>query len=397
MAASGNPTSPAEEELARYPIGVRWTPFGIVFGGLGCAFFLVGMWRVDGVMAAMGLAAGLLLFLVRWVGRNNLRDLSLSYLGPRRVEVAKGFEGKLALLSGKRLFDGFWLEFGMSFPEGKEISGRSRWIHSGGAAVVSRRLSLKRRGLSFEHSGWLRSTFPFGLMTFRSELPVSAEVGVVPISRVPAELGFSGFQLDGLPLGASRRFGETGEWKGMREWRSGDAVRKIAWAASLKSEASGGGLLVRQDEPPGSQAEFCAVVFHSYGGDGELIRPDRFEMAISLLCGVASCLQAAGIPIRVLADFREWQPLEVKSKRCLARLKEELMLVQRARWTEAHDITAVLGGIRAKECLVAISDMPAASWNGLVPNLALNPVLVDILKYGKSKQRNFLKQDRRGE
>jgi len=73
------------------------------------------------------------------------------------------------------------------------------------------------------------------------------------------------------------------------------------------------------------------------------------------------------------------------------------MLVQRARWTEAHDITAVLGGIRAKECLVAISDMPAASWNGLVPNLALNPVLVDILKYGKSKQRNFLKQDRRGE
>jgi uncharacterized protein (DUF58 family) len=396
MTASENPISPTEEESAGNHIAIRWTPFGWIFCGLGVVFFTVGMWRVDGVMAAMGLAAGLLLVLARWVGKSNLRNLTLGYRGPRRVEVAKGFEGKLELLSGKRALDGFGLEFGMRFPEGKEITGRSKWISSGGVAMVPGRLSLKQRGLFQRHKGWIRSTFPFGLMAFRRDFSVMAEIGVVPVGRIPKELGFSGFQLEGLPLGASRRFGETGEWKGLREWRSGDAVRKIAWAPSLKSEAAGGGLLVRQDEPPGSQAESCALVFHSYGGDGELIRPDRFEIALSLLCGVTACLQAGGIPIRILADFREWEPLEVRSKRCLARFKEELMLVKRARWSEAHDLTGVFAGVGTKECLVVISDMPAASWKALIPKRALEPVVVDISNYDKSKRRGFLKQERRG-
>lgn len=390
MAASGNQISPIEERVGERKVRVGWTRSGLVFAGLGVAFFAVGMWRVDGVMASMGLAAGVLLAVVRGLGCANLRGLDLGYRGPRRIEAGKGFEAKVELLNHRRILDAFWIDFGVRVMDEKEVSGRTLWLETRGSAVVGRRISLKGRGLAHSHRAWVRSAFPLGLMRFEKRLGIEAEVGVLPLNKVPDELRFSGFLLDGLPFGGSRQFGGIGEWKGLREWRGGDPVRKIAWSASLKSEASGGGLLVRQDEPPGSQTEACVVVFHSHGGDRNLIRPDRFEKSISLLSGVLGCLQGYGIPTRLMADFRDWEPLEIRTKRQLAAAREELMLAARAGWTETHDLSQALGGVESRECLVVVSDMPADSWQGFLPQMVLKPVIVDIAKHDRAARRNFL-------
>ena len=80
---------------------------------MGVSLFVVGMWRVDGVMASMGLAVGVL-FPVAWIfGRMNLGGLRLYFRGPRRVESGKGFSAKLVLANDGRAFDGFWIEFRM--------------------------------------------------------------------------------------------------------------------------------------------------------------------------------------------------------------------------------------------------------------------------------------------
>lgn len=392
MVDSENPISSTEERMTKEKIRVGWTRFGVVFAGVGLVFFGVGMWRVDGVMAAMGLAAWVLLGLVWWVGVRNLKGLSLVYRGPRRVEVAKGFDAKLELHCGARLLDGFCLDFGVGLMDEKELCGRVLWLGSNSSATVLRWVTLKHRGLKHEQSAWIRSVFPLGLLAFRSEMRIPAEIGVVPFGRVPRELGFSGFLLEGVPLGGSKQLGGIGEWKGLREWRNGDAVRKIAWAASMRSQASGGGLLVIHEEPPGSKAETCVMVFHSYGTDRNLIRPDRFERAVSLLCGAVANLLGSGIPVRILADFWEWEPMEVNSRRGLALLKEGLMLVKRASWTEAHDLLEIFAQVKSGECLVILSDMPMSSWEALVPRTALNPVVVDIIAYEKSTKRKFIKR-----
>ena len=391
MEVSANPISLTEEAGEKVKIRVAWTRFGVIFAGVGLAFFTVGMWRVDGLMAAMGLSAWLLLGLVWIFGVWNMRGLSLVYRGPRRVEIARGFDAKLELHCGKRMADAFLLEFGINLMGEKEVCGRVLWLGSGGSVLMKRWLSLKHRGLKREQVGWVRSGFPLGLFAFRSEMRIPAEIGVVPFGRVPRELSFSGFLLDGAPLGGSKQFGGMGDWKGLREWRNGDAVRKIAWAASMRSQASGGGLLVRQEEPPGSKAESCVIVFHSYGTDRNLIRPDRFERALSLLCGAAGNLFGLGIPVRVLADFWEWKPIEVGSKRAMAQFREELMSVKRAEWTEAHNLLEAFSQIKSRECLVIISDMPMRSWESLVPNSALDPVVIDIVAYEKSAKRKFLR------
>ena len=385
-AVSGNPTSPAETALDEGRFLAGWTRRGLILAGLGAALFTVGMWRVDGVMAAMGLAVAALLIVVRISGRENLRGLSLEYRGPRRVEAGKGFSGKVTLRNPRRMLDGFWVDFGVLLLSEKSVSGRVLWLEGGGVAVAESRLVLTKRGCGEIQKGWLRSGFPLGLFTFEKTMAVGAEVGVLPRVNVPKDLRLSGYLLDGPPLGGSGIFGGIGEWRGLREWRGGDPVRRIAWAASLKSESAGRGMLVREDEPPGAQAEGCLVVFHSFGGDGKLIRPDRFEKALELLSGTAAVLQGWGMPVRWVADFDGWEGGEIRTRRQLAQLREKLILAKRAAWTEAHDLSSALATARDNECVVVISDMPRDAWEGVFRGLILPPVLVDILKYDSSSR-----------
>ncbi len=388
MAASVNPILSIEEAVEEGRIRFAWTRRGVILGALGFSLFAVGMWRVDGVMAAMGLSVAVLFLVAFVLGRMNLRALSLAYRGPRRVEAGKGFSCELSLTNGSRLTDSLWIEFGIGLMGEAVVSGKTLWLAGGGGAEVEGRPVLRARGLRDSQSAWVRSGFPLGLMTFSKKLTVEAEVGVLPKPIVPRALALRGHLLDGAPLGGSKYSGGIGEWKGLRERRGGDSLRRIAWAASLRSEAAGGAILVREDEPPGSQAEGCLVVFHSYGGAGDLIRPDRFEKALSLLCGALGFLVGSGMPVRWIADFNGWEEGVLKTRRQVAGVREGLLTVQRASGTEAHDLIAALGRARESECVVVVSDMPRSGWEGFVTDGEIAPVLVDIREYDGSRKKN---------
>jgi uncharacterized protein (DUF58 family) len=388
MAASGNPISPIESENAVGRIRIASTWRGVILGGLGFSLFAVGMWRVDGVMAAMGIAVAVLFGVAFVLGRMNLRSLALAYHGPSRVEAGKGFTGKLILSNGSGFADSLWIDFGIDLMGEAAVSGKVFWVAGGGAAEMEGRPVLLTRGLRKSQAGWVRSGFPLGLMSFSKKLTVGAEIGVLPKPVVPRALALQGYLLDGAPLAGSKHFGGIGEWKGLRERRGGDGLRRIAWAASLRSEAAGGAILVREDEPPGSQAEGCLVVFHSYGGAGDLIRPDRFEKALSLFCGALGHLLGSGMPVRWIADFNGWEEGVLKTRRQLAGVREGLLTVKRASGTEAHDLIAALNRAYEHECVVVVSDMPRSGWEDFVPELAITPVLVDIRDYDGSRRKS---------
>jgi hypothetical protein len=113
MEVSANPISSANQKGRKAKIRVAWTRFGVIIAGVGVAFFIFGMLRIDGVMSAMGLSMLLLLGFVRFLGVWNIQGISLAYSGPRRVEVARGFDAKLEMHGGKRLLDAFLIEFGV--------------------------------------------------------------------------------------------------------------------------------------------------------------------------------------------------------------------------------------------------------------------------------------------
>lgn len=387
MAASRHPISSIEGEgtVGRIRIASTWR--GVILGGLGFSLIVTGMWRVDGVMAAMGIAVTALFGVAFVLGWMNLRSLALAYSGPIRVDAGKCFTGNLRLTNGNDFLDSLWIEFGVDLMGEAKVSGQAFWIAESSIVEVEGRPVLRTRGLRSEQQGWVRSGFPLGLMSFSKSLPVNAEIGVLPKPNVPRALTLRGYLLDGSSLAGSKYYGGIGEWRGLRERRGGDGLRRIAWAASLRSEAAGGAILVREDEPPGSQAEGCLVVFHSYGGAGGLIRPDRFEKALSLLCGALGCLVGFGMPVRWIADFNGWEEGVVKTRRQLAEMRESLLTVKRASGTEAHDLIAALARANDHECVVVVSDMPRSGWEGCVPDLVIAPVLVDIREYDGSRRK----------
>ncbi len=369
----------------RLRIASTWR--GVILGGLGFSLIVVGMWRVDGVMAALGISVFALFGVAFVLGWMNLRALALAYSGPKRVDAGKSFTANLTLTNGNGFLDSLWIEFGVELMGEATVSGKAFWIAGRSGVEVEGRPVLRSRGLRNKQRGWVRSGFPLGLMSFSKSVPVEAEIGVLPKPNVPRALTLRGYLLDGSPLGGSKHFGGIGEWRGLRERRGGDGLRRIAWAASLRSEAAGGAILVREDEPPGSQAEGCLVVFHSYGGDGDLIRPDRFEKALSLLCGALGSLVGFGMPVRWIADFNGWEEGVVKTRRQLAGMREGLLTVKRASGTEAHDLIAALARANDHECVVVVSDMPRSGWEGFVPVGAIAPVLVDIREYDGSRRK----------
>lgn len=124
-------------------------------------------------MAAMGLTVAAL-FAVAWIlGQMNLRQLTLHYREPRRVESGKGFSGKLMLTNEAQAFDGFWIEFRILLLGEKYVTGKSPLITGKGSAEIRERVVLRKRGLAMSHIGRLRSGFPLGLMVFTREVEVA--------------------------------------------------------------------------------------------------------------------------------------------------------------------------------------------------------------------------------
>jgi uncharacterized protein (DUF58 family) len=116
-------------------------------------------------------------------------------------------------------------------------------VPAGGTARADVGLSLERRGRLAVDRITLSTRFPFGL--FRAWTYVHIRAGLIawPVPRgrrdMPAEASSGG----NAP--AVHRVGDE-EWAGLREFRSGDSPRQVAWGAY----ARGRGLLVKTYQSP---------------------------------------------------------------------------------------------------------------------------------------------------
>ena len=116
-------------------------------------------------------------------------------------------------------------------------------VPAGGTARADVGLSLSRRGRLEVDRITLSTQFPFGLFHAWSYVHIKAGLIAWPVPRgrreMPAEAGSGG----NAP--AVHRVGDE-EWAGLREFRSGDSPRQVAWGAF----ARGRGLLVKTYQSP---------------------------------------------------------------------------------------------------------------------------------------------------
>jgi uncharacterized protein (DUF58 family) len=334
---------------------------------LGFALMAAGLWRIDGVLASLGLAAWCLLALAWWMARMNPAAITATLRGPEKVAAGATFPLLLTLSNHRRMIDAFGIRVDIHLAGQTRLAGRASWVAAGSAADLRWRTALPERAAVESQRLRLVSEFPFGFFEAARMLELPCPLLVLPRAIVPRGLRFSGALMD-APQSSGATAGEApGEPRGLREWRPGDSARRILWPATLRSLARGAGMVVRETDPPGFCPRRCVVLFHSFGANGGLIRPDRFERAISLTAGTLRQLRATGMPARLIADFDHWQAHHANTSVQVARCIERLARANRAADTEAHDLMAALAGVAGDEGLIVISDMPAAGWRDLLP------------------------------
>jgi uncharacterized protein (DUF58 family) len=351
---------------------------GAVLGGTGVALLVAGLWRVDGALAALGLAAWCLLGLAWLLGNLNLRSLQVTLAGPAKVPAGVVFPVVLTLHNPRRLWDACAVHVELELPAKTCCGGHTAWLVAGTAADIELRVTLPRRACADIHPVRLKSAFPLGLFEHRRVLAVAHPLLVLPHPLVPGGLRALGVLLDAAPLDGACAGEVAGEPRGLRPWQPGDSPRRIVWPPSVRSWARGSGLVVREADPPGCHPRRCMVLVHSFGADGSLIRPERFELALSMAAGVLRHLHALGIPLRLIGDFDGWLEHPAATRAQLAVCHEVLARASRAPGTEAHDLQAAANRAALDETLVLISDMPHSAWLAALPKSNLPMLTPDL-------------------
>jgi uncharacterized protein (DUF58 family) len=351
---------------------------------------VAGLMLIDGVLAAMGLAGLLLLALVWLVGRANLARLTLDLDAPPRVFGGAVFPLRVTLRNPRRWIDAFQVDLEFNVAGAKDETAHARWTAAGSAADLTLRTSLPHRGEFHRHPIRFRSRSPLGLVEMYAQHRGEAPILVYPRPLTPIELQAPGVLMDAAPLEGASAGDAPGEPRGLRSYRSGDPVRRIHWSTTIRSFARGAPPVVRENDPPGFHPQHAQVLFHSFASDGELIRPDRFERALSLACGTLRHLHSLGIPATFCADFDGWREFSVSTRSQLSTCLAALAAARRARDTEVHDLQGALARVPAARTLIIISDMPADGWRRHLPSRSLEPLVIDIRHHGKRGRRHLV-------
>lgn len=357
----------------------RITATGMTMLWMSAGALVVGVLRYDGALLWLSLAAAGIVGASRWWAPRNLSGLTVYRSRPQRVFAGEAFDTVLTLAAspeGHR-----WLpKVGISL-EARDLSivkeggvlrltnGLSRSEQASGAV----RGRFFRRGWERRREGELRSRFPLGLfeVSARGEIEeVSSGDGegmiVYPRPWLPGDL------IRDLELSRFEREERLvcdpspgSEFRGIRDFRSGDAVKTVHWSATARV----GDLMVREWDPPVPRPWRLGVILHTVENGRRLLRPERWELALRLATGIVTFSRRNGIPLSFVDLTRPGREGEfrIPEPRSASALLHHLAVAMRKSTGSGEDLMAAVSRLsRQSDRLYVISDVPVSRWEEIV-------------------------------
>ncbi|MGI8602753.1 MAG: DUF58 domain-containing protein [Verrucomicrobiales bacterium] len=322
----------------------------------------VGRWTGESGLVHISLFAGVVLLLAWPLARWNLARLRCERQVPEAVFVGAHFVAEVHLINEKRSTDSFNIEATDEIlgPFGKGMSLRR--LRAGQSAGESFEARLRQRGVSPTFRWQITSTFPCGLWRVTRNGTTHAPMTVYPRPVVPA--GLDDPRAEDLMAGEENWQPQpdwSGEYLGIRDFRSGDPLKMIHWRATARAQR----LVVREFDRrlPAKYALF----FHSYQPPGQPRMPDAFESALEMLAGLLLRCRGSGVPLELIADFHGWQPFVLTDSQDLAR---PLTAIAAAKWSPSPDLTVLISAIEKlvpESRAYVVSDTPVRLWQHLLP------------------------------
>jgi uncharacterized protein (DUF58 family) len=270
-------------------------------------------------------------------------------------------------------------------PFGKGMSVRR--LRAGETAAGTFETWMRRRGhrLAF---GWkITSSFPCGLWRATRTGRVDEPIVVYPRPVTPVGIDD--------PRSADQSTGEenwlpqpdfSGEYLGIREFRSGDPLKMIHWRATARVQR----LVVREFDRRLPQR--YALVFHSYQPAGQPRLGDAFESALEMLAGLLIECRRSGLPFELTADFHDWRTIELSAG---TDLSGPLTLLASARSSPSADMSGLIEAVRRQppeSRVFIVSDTPVRHWEPLLPDIPCEVTCLSVSNMRRRQPRlNFSK------
>lgn len=271
----------------------RLTPAGLAAVIVSLLAVAAGMVFGHPHLLVAGVAGAAFLIAARFLAALHLSGLEVERVLPRRAIAGESFPMELRLKTGPRFPGDAVIVFTDSIApslKGKSIRPEN------GSLVLECTGTLHQRGL-FSASSWsVTSDWPLGL--FLSETRGLASQAhpllVRPQPWLPPRLRR---ELDRRAAVNQVRRHEAAdplaEFRLLREFRAGDAIRSIHWPTSLRS----GTIQVVENEPPAPKPQRHGLVLHSFEMPGEIVIPEHFEVILRIATGLLRRFRGEDAPV----------------------------------------------------------------------------------------------------
>jgi uncharacterized protein (DUF58 family) len=355
------------------------TTRGAVWLLVAICLWTLGLARADGLLTSLMTIALALVPWARWHGRRVLQGLNIEWQMPARAMVDRPLALRGIIHQG-RAMAAHNLRLVLFFPSNQQHELTCDYLAGGDSTVIEESFQPLRRGVQDSLPYQILSTFPWGWWQHCLSGHQAQRLRVIPAVRSSSPLLAMGLSHEQRAASHLLQTQADGEWRGLREWRAGDALKRLHLAASTRSLARGQGLMVSDHDHPATAPNHVVVLFHSFASDRALIRDEPFERALSVLVGTLRYLLAQQVPASLVADFDAWCESPCMKSSDFQELLDRFACVKRAAQTEWHDWQEAQRSIDPTAQLWMISDMPPHTWQrGILPRKA--PVqILDISK-----------------
>jgi uncharacterized protein (DUF58 family) len=343
------------------PVNLKITTRGVLALWGATLLLLLGILQIDGVLVMLSLLLVLAVLGARGWARRNLADLDVVRELPLTAWAGSTVDVPFAISNHRQWLDAFDLVLRGQGPESALKYLALGAVGAGGFIGISGRLRVPPRG---RHRGgeWeLCSTFPGGLFEGKRRGTFDDQWMVYPSPVLPSELQRVVERAKLEQLMKWRLQNEGGdEFRGIRDYQSGDAIKAIHWAASARA----GRMMARQWDPPEPMEGRVGIVVHSVSVAKRMIRPAAFEAALKAASGLVRYFRNEGVRVNFSAAFDDWQLRQAPDRGRYSEIFEALAGSRRRVEASSAKLQATVNAM-ARNCerVFVIGDGPLREWS----------------------------------
>ncbi len=226
---------------------------------------------------------------------------------------------------------------------------------------------FRKRGVFSRFQFCLSSEFPFGLFRYRIHGHAESDITVYPRPVLPPALRNMLASGTGDDTASLQALHDTvGEFKGLREFVHGDAMRLVHWPLSARY----GEMVIKEFEP--SAPARNTIVFHSCRPQGKHVA-QPVERTLEILCGLFYYFHERGMEFDFVASFNNWEVMKINDDP--STFEDALVALALARVRSTTDVAKLKGCIadlpRQDHRIIVVSNIPVRYWHNRIDRSGL--------------------------